>query len=89
MELERFSKLIGDEGNLLDEFLSFPTCSHPLDWERFVKYAIVSIIHGKNFEESCQKALHDKGVSNNEIDKLSNAYSWIEVVVKVLRKIEA
>lgn len=89
MELERFCESIGNEGELLNEFLTFSSCSHPFDRERFVKHAIVSIIHGKNFEENCQEALQNKGLSNDEIDKLSNAYSWIEEVVKVLREIEA
>lgn len=67
---------------LLNDFLNgHPNSSHPLDTERFVRYAIQCAKEGSSIDID---TMSDKGVEGDYIKKYETAYSWIRTTVEIL-----
>ena len=68
---------------LLKDFLNgFPNSTHPLDNERFAKYAIACAEEGRyiNTDEINQY------VSNERSEELVSAFEWIRTGIECLKK---
>lgn len=65
----------------LDLFLgAFPNSAHPLDRKRFIKYAFEAARAGLTNEDAFRKA----GVTEENINRYLDAYSWIRDIQAML-----
>lgn len=67
---------------LLNDFLNgHPNSSHPLDTERFVRYAIQCAKEGSSIDID---TMLNRGVESDYVEKYEIAYSWIRTTVEIL-----
>lgn len=66
----------------LDLFLeAFPNSAHPLDRKRFIKYAFEAARAEQTLDE---EAFRDAGVTEENIKRYREAYSWIRDIQAML-----
>ena len=72
-----------EKEELLKNFLgAFPESSHPLDTRRFVAYAVQCAIE----QDSIDEKLIGQKVSQERLNCLNTAYSWIRETVDYIRE---
>lgn len=68
--------------DLLNQFLGgFPNSSHPFDRKRFIKYAFEAARAGKALDV---EALRMAGVTDENVKRYLDAYSWIRDIQAML-----
>ena len=76
--------MIMNKETLLQDFLNkFPNAVHPLDEERFLRYAIACAEDDVYIDT---EAMKNAGVNLKRIEQLENAYSWIRGTYKFMKK---
>ena len=70
----------------LDLFLgAFPNSAHPLDRKRFIKYAFEAAKAGQTLDED---AFGTAGVTEENISRYLDAYSWIRDIQAMFDSVE-